>query len=259
MNTLRIFLGKILPLSLLMPALIVTHFFADCSRAEKKSIFTNEVNKSLHSRSLNIINDLPDRHKLQNNLAAGEKIINYDLIVKDIIRIFKWLDSDSLKPIFWNNFIRGQYCESSCQLIIEDPTVDSVYKGGSFAGMVSNKYLSSILIYLNEDNSKVIEVSIILKKSYSKAFEVAKIYPMLTNEKFVPLTGVKLGGCDGPCRGGSRDYRTNINDKYFPRSVVKHNLRIVMGVDIISGIGKPRNSYKLSKEILNSINLRLVN
>lgn len=252
MNTLQILPDKAVLIPALMSALISTCFFADCSRAESKLGLINEDNTTLYNRSLVTINDLPERRKA---LVAKEETINYDLIVRDIVRIFKWLDSDSLKPIFWSNFIRGQYCESSCQLIIEDSSEDSIYKGGSFAGMASNKYLSSILIYLNEENSKIIDVNITLKKRYSKAFEVSKIYPMLTNEKFVPLTGVKLGGCDGPCRGGSRDYRVNINDKYFPRSVIKHNLKIVMGVDIISGIGKPRSSYKLSKEVLNSINL----
>jgi hypothetical protein len=258
MNTLRIFLGKILPLSLLMPALIITHFFADCSRAENKSAFINERNKSLHIRSLNIINDLPDNHELHNNLAAGEEIINYDLIVKDIIRIFKWLDSDSLKPIFWNNFIRGQYCESSCQLIIEDPSEDSTYKGGSFAGMSSNKYLSSILIYLNEDNSKVVEASIVLKKRYSKIFEVSRIYPMLTNEKFVPFTGAKLGSCDGPCRGGSRNYYLTANSsKYLSRPAMNYKTTIVTGVTIVSGIGGPVGNYRFSKEVLTRINLKI--
>jgi hypothetical protein len=252
MNTLRVVVDKVSPLSLLMPFLALTCLFPYSLRAEEKSLLVRESNNAIHSHSLTIINDLS---KDQKTLAAAEEAINYDLIVKDIVKIFKWLDSDSLKPIFWSNFIRGQYCESSCQLIIEDLNEDSIYKGGAFAGMSSNKYLNSISIYLNEENSKVIDVNIILKKRYSKVFEVSKIYPMLTNEKFVPLTGVKLGGCDGPCRGGSRDYRVNINDKYFPRSVVKHNLKIVMGVDIISGIGKPRSSYKFSKEILNSINL----
>lgn len=253
MNILHLLFPKILPLSLLLVILITTNYSPAGYLKEKTapSLLIREGNLLTHD------NTSPNRKQLRKLFATKEEEIKYELIVKDVLRIFKWLDSNTLKPIFWGNFIRGQYCESSCQLIIEDPGKESVYKGGSFAGMSSDKYLNSILIYLNEDNSRVNEVSITLKEKYSKVFEVSKIHPMLTNKKFSPFTGAKLGSCDGLCKGGSRGYRININDKFSPRSATQHNLKIVTEVDIINGRERPRNTYKYSKEVLTSINFQL--
>ena len=197
----------------------------------------------------------------QSKLGLENKDIDYSLIAKDIVRLFKLMDTPDVTPLVLTNIIKGGDCVdgSTCSILLRDFSEADRNQGQRvFDGLLSKNYISSVEIFTDNSNyNKISSIEISLKDKYKNRFITSKLHSMLTNEKFVAKKGVKLGGCDGPCKGGQRKYVIDIKNKYFPNSSKLYEVEIIVNVKIIGGFNEKQKRYILGPEVLGSIRLEL--
>jgi hypothetical protein len=275
MDILKRSLTRILPLLLLVTSLIVGGYsFAHAhpltndkisaglgkadlaliqsSNSKISTQTEQELDSSIASgKELNIRNNRRRRRQTTNLQQGGN--IQYSLIVQDIVKMFKLLENPDTKPVRWTNNIRGGDCTegSPCSIEIEDFSAERSPGERLFAGMASKKYIERIFLYVEGSNqNKVTYVEVALKSKYNKNFLVSKIYPMLTDEKFVQINGIKHANCDGPCRGGTRTYTIDVRKRYFPSASGSYILSVRMYAPITDGVGGLPRKYKYGPEEL---------
>jgi hypothetical protein len=283
MNIPKRFFARILPLLILITTLIIgEHSVSHARFLSNGSLLT--VPESISPTLIQSSNlEIPDQteYDLNSPVDSGKEMSNpqqqrrwsrnqpprkigdiqYNLIVRDVVEIFKLLSAPNTKPVQWTNFIRGISCAegSPCSISIKDFSEDRFPGERLFAGMASKKYIDSIFLYVEGfDQNKVTDIEITFKKKYNKRFMVSKIHRMLTDKKFIQLNGVKHANCDGSCRGGTRTYTINIMEKYFPSASADYRLSVTMYTPIVDGIGGPPKSYRFGPEELSVMRMQII-
>jgi hypothetical protein len=276
MGVLRRLLMRVLPIALLIAVLFVGvsggYGRSSGSKAIEESvqnsyqIFNEPMGeKDSNEPSLDIDSRI-DRKSMQRRRRKPNQLstlqndsIQYELFVQDIIGLFKRLDSSDMNLLRWVKLIEGGDCQgiSPCNLEIRDVNQESPSRNSSFLGLSSKKYIDRILLYVdNIDRNKVTDIEIFFKTKRIQKFQVSKIHPMLTDEKFVPIDGAKQGNCDGPCTGGSRVYLINTKMKHFPSSQLDHMVYIKVYVAMIDGTNGLSANPGFGSERLHSLRLR---
>jgi Ca2+-binding RTX toxin-like protein len=192
-------------------------------------------------------------------LGRSNNSIQYDLIAKDIIKLLRLFNSPDITPLRLSNIIRGGDCRDGyeCSIVIGSFTKNNEVQGRTFDGMSSKKYFQRIYIYTEKDNrNKTSEIIIQIKDEYSKIFTVSKLYSLLTTEKFQQIDKVRFANCDGPCKGGRRQYLIDIKSEDLLLSTKGYKVVI----EVYARISKKNNGLpvKFGREELLSIKLRTV-
>jgi hypothetical protein len=151
--------------------------------------------------------------------VSSEKI-NYDLIVKDIIQLFKWLDSPEINSQQLAARISGNECDDECPIKLSG---ERTFHDGLlvFHEMNSEKYIGEIAIYPYNKTDKRVGLEIHLREAYKSKFSLTDFIARLASQADKPIRNPTAVECDG---GDDYDcpqwflYITDIKTKFFPSS-----------------------------------------
>jgi hypothetical protein len=165
---------RILPpliLKVLVPALLTVVLViagAVVSQSQVRSI--PAVGKVVNVSQVDRSSVAAEVKPIQSSPATEQKV-DYDLIIKDIVQIFKWMETPGMTPIELAANIRGHSCDSSvCSITISKEDI--------FHTLNSDKYLGEVKIYTKQRN---------INKVGSVHFELISPW----NEIFSPVEFIK--------------------------------------------------------------------
>jgi hypothetical protein len=149
---------------------------------------------------------------------ATEQKVDYDLIIKDIVQIFKWMETPGMTPIKLAAEIHRMSCDEDCGVNILTRNV--------FEDLASEKYLDKIYIAPRPSNNEVGKVYLDLKLNWNKLFYPEDFIANLSENSGL-IRKENLG--DRDCITSARDkecpryyrYSVNIKSKYFRSSKLK--------------------------------------
>jgi hypothetical protein len=144
--------------------------------------------------------------KPSQSSPANEQKVDYDLIIKDIVQIFKWMETPGMTPIKLAAEIRGVGCDYFlCSIAIGTTNAS----GGDFHWLSSNEYLRQITVYAKKN--KLTNVNISLKSLWMERFSPTEFIRKLSEGSTKPI---EEGGFFFDCVVTSRSYCPETSYKY---------------------------------------------
>jgi hypothetical protein len=146
--------------------------------------------------------------------------INYDLIVRDIVQLFKWLDSPEINSQQLAGLISGNPCDHTCPIKLSG---ERTFHDGIlvFSEMNSEKYIREIEIEPYNRTNKRVELTIYLREPYRSKFSLTNFVLRLSSQANNPSRNSTLIDCDGDDNYDcpqSLSYTTDIKEKFFSSS-----------------------------------------
>jgi hypothetical protein len=167
----------------------------------------------------------------QKKIKRTPKNIDYELIIKDIVDIFRASNSPGTGTAILSEISGspGDCSTERCNVELTDKP------GNALSGLRSSKYISSIEFSTFFDESNVIStnpnnntsrknlerighISIGFKDSYRQIFSPTRFHSMMTGEKqpMLRLRDLECNSLSPPCDFLEGVYASRIQEKYFP-------------------------------------------
>jgi hypothetical protein len=116
----------------------------------------------------------------QRRKKSKAERINYDLVIKDIVQIFKWLDSPEMTAQQLAARISDYECDDPCPIKLSGER--TFYNGMPvFSGINSEKYIGGIEIPQFDQKSGIVGLQIFLRKAYKSKFSPDILHSLLSS------------------------------------------------------------------------------
>jgi hypothetical protein len=145
--------------------------------------------------------------------------INYDLLVKDIVQIIKWLEEPDItrdklrKKLINSNYKYNKDVDESVDISIQNKDLSNL--------LSSKKYLEEVVIFknleLNRADDKIQSVQLIYKESYQRKISASKLH-LIVSGQATTRTRWRYHNCDGEYCPRTSTYFSGIDDKYLHQS-----------------------------------------